>query len=886
MKEKINQLTEILTQEAIKRNWHNQYAKWNRNHTQDQSLIIHSLNQLNLMYTFIQTPKIKKSFSRLEKLACLIGSFLSDYGKSTEKFQQAVIKNKSEKEAYNHVSKEILLDVEQLLNSLRNSLISVYDKLDLNNDGKWDDFTYLIKNAICYHEIPGIGRIFNDCDKYGGPNRLSHLVKYVDIITSMKTVEDAYNIANKKLKEVESLFPDQIEFEYHKIRNFRGIISLFLMESLIERFKSSGYQPILSYPNGLLYLGINSKSLNFKNLRELIKKKIQSLLNDKKYQENLFNLTYGKHYYTPIIAPQLLNTDLIKRRFNKIDKVSEKEIKGEEKELKSRDKKEEKETLVMPFLDDFKKRFNIDRNVILKKYLAWKTPLVYWGALMKEFKNWSTESRIKDKFIKKLGFSYDNLKKGYSHRSKARYKLELITKLWDSFISDEYPSSKNNTKRFEVLLETRFNEQFKEWLIEKALYFFQLVQDDQPSIIEDEIFNQILMDIIYPIPESIKSITKNIVEAIEKIIIDGKDKKNNQNLCNFCSLPTSEIAKADLVGRGTRKFSNFLQGGKPFGDNRCATICSTCKIEAYLRQIIMGAVPNSYILVMPEMNMAPAIKRTWIKNIVNKLQNENEKSISLLNPNTLGRVIEKISKDKKYQIPINFLINQKIISKDKRNKIKKKFNKKLSKDYANFEEFLQLNKDLLNKDYESSEELIEAVLHNEENHKQILKYFPKTNNTAYYYRAPDYLLIFFKYEIGNDDDSESIKYMRKMWLAILISQLFFAKVKLIKSFNPFTIGEQHETIEIRKPALYYKIQQNIIKPLDETDLGKIILSNRMKVLIKLSKIMALESIDPESEQGFLLKIITKSKGYILNYFFQKDKRKKKIRKITPILKEW
>ncbi|MBN1800679.1 MAG: type I-D CRISPR-associated protein Cas10d/Csc3 [Candidatus Lokiarchaeota archaeon] len=868
-------LIQILIDVGIKLDWQNKYAKWNHQHTKDQSLLIHSINQASIFLEFFKLDAFNAKISEIEKIASIISSFFSDIGKSDDEFQNAVNNNSSHKESYNHVNKSILNQVEEILDMLKPKIKKSFPNLFQEDGSEWEELIFLVKNGICYHEVPNFGRVLNDCQGLKGPQRVAHLVNFVDSLVSNKKISSVFHTINRN--QMIQQFIKDVHFTYHEISKFRGILSLILSEALIELHKQANYFPLLSFANGVIYYSENPEKIQFANLQDIVLKKCKKIIANPEYFDNIYNAIYGSVTTTPVLEPCLLNEGLIRRKLEEGYAVKESDLKKEiiafQKEIEKAKGSSEN---LGPYLIEQTELFDINQNVLIKKYKRWRSPLVFWGSLLKEIKQWDSSINSTGLISALFGIDESLIDSGYSNGAKRLPKIKMMVELWKSYIQ-----SRPKQDHFQLIEQGDFNDLFQEWLIENTIAFFK--KHETPPLIDEEIFDILDTDIIYPNFSAMNSKKKEFCKTM-KDMLDSKGEK--KYLCSFCNFPTNETALEGLIGKGPRSFSNKLPGGVGFGDKYSAKVCSACRFESLLRNIMMGDVPNSYILIYPELNMTPAVKHQW-KNKIEVFINEKMKSINILNHKTLAKAIEKIAIENLSYVSENTLLENRLVSKDKKKQIKKGLESWIQEKFDNFEDFLDLWGKSIKIKVDNTTELVDAILNNHVDDRELLSHIPQKSTVTYSYSTPDYVLIFFRYEIGNKEDSASIKYLRKLWFGILLSQLFFSRIKLINSLNHVELTESQTLVDIPKPGLFAKICQELFSTMGVNNRSNeiVTISNRMTIFRKISKLLALESMDPDSEQGFVLKMFNKSRGYILNYFFQNENRRKRINDVLTVLGE-
>lgn len=851
----IDELITDLVQYTRTINWNNYYAKWSRDHKRDQSLLVHSINQVGVLkqlYEKIIDPDIVPA---KEQLITSIAIFFSDTGKSLSRFQDAAISGATEKEAYNHINAEAIELVDSHLEFLKD-IFKVKYKL-YETEQEWATVKNEIKRNVCYHQRVKAPDLKNSCAKFGGAGSFSSLIDYIDDLTSQKTIENAYRFAGKK-DGVEHLF-NKADFTYHKFSKIRGLLTVFFNEALIEIHARFGYEPILYYPDGVLYIAPekNSIATKLEDIISLINEKIQQLMDSEQLQTKLNNIVFGPITQTIVLFPPLLNKKCVRLRIkNELSKSQtpqkyQKNIQDfEKKKFKKSDSEEYEGRTYFEFITDLGKEFNVTKELLIEYYTKYQSVITYAFAVIEEYIKWGEKKNpdyriVVEKLVQKYFpfVNFELIRSGYANTANKINKFNMLIGFW----------KKNNPEL--LITSLQGIETFENNLIKLLDEIYDAVKDLKGQLIPPEMIKDILLDLHYSELGTLTNRYPEIAQNLARNYSEGKTDKNHRN-CFFCGLTYYNDAIKERIGEGPRKFSNKLIGGKRVASGHQAGICSLCETEATLRKIIMGSLPSEIILLSPEINMSTEIRRQWAAEIKLFLDMKNC-SISLLNEKTLSKAIKNIALAEDNiikNINAKWLSENIIYSKDKMNKIKKG----LQEFYEKIEDF--------NEDYgtpfTSFEELIDAILMRRWWAADLERFLPTAEEIEYIYETANYLFIFLRYSLKRKEEPESSGYLRKLFFGILISIIFNARIKFISDLNPILYHELEGLVSVPYTSLIDVINR-CINP-DQI----IKFDNRFDVLKRLASLIALENMLPNSENDFLLKYMKSSRGFLLHKFHE------------------
>ncbi|MHA1279496.1 MAG: hypothetical protein ACTSQI_18230 [Candidatus Helarchaeota archaeon] len=832
-------------------NWGNYYAKWSRDHKRDQSLLVHSINQastLQLLFDKIMEPDI---LSERDKMIALLASFFSDTGKSLERFQHAAVTGAREREAYNHISADSLDLVDKHLEFLKGQLKVKFALF--KDEADWTALKNEIKRNVCYHQRVKAPDLKDSCAKFGGTSAFSSLIDYIDDIASNKLVEDAYQFAIKK-DGVEH-YLGKTDFTYHKLSRIRGILTVLLNETLIGIHQEYGYEPFLYYPDGILYIAPEKKEIttDFMEITTQLNTKIQDLIKTEHFQTKLSDIVFGPITQKIVLYPPLLTKETVRLRLkNEIRKSStakniEKHMdQFKKKKISARESADLEGTVYLEYVEQLGKPFKVSLAVLMENYSRYQSAITYFYAIVKEYIKWGKNKvsdykdlseKILQKYFPFVDFSL--LDAGSASTAKKINKLQMLLALW----------KKNSDELLITSLEGR--RQFEENLIHFLDELYEDIRNFKEPLISSDMVKDLLLDISHSALGSSISSYKQLAQELENAYFQGKEKTENRS-CFFCGLKYYNDAIKERIGEGPRKFSNKLIAGKRIGSRHQAGICSLCETEGTLRKIIMGALPAETILISPELNMSPEVRRYWAQEIRTFVEFRRG-GVSLLNDKTLSKVIEEIAlmhEDTIQDINAKWISENLIFSKKKINRIRKG----IQEDYADINEF--------NNDFESEfknfEELVVSILTHRWWHPDLEEIIPPASEIEYLYETPNYLFIFLKFKFKDKDAPESAGYLKRLFFGILLSILFNARVKFTFNLNPILHSELEGLVSVPETSLI-DIINRCINPHNE-----ILFDNRFEVLKRLSSLIALQNKLGDTENDFLLKYMKYSRGFILN----------------------
>ncbi|MHA1758177.1 MAG: hypothetical protein ACTSVV_15490, partial [Promethearchaeota archaeon] len=734
-----DKIIEDLIKYTKSNSWNNFYAKWTINHNNDQSLLVHSINQASLMKYFLDNIIESGIISEEEQIILIVSSFLSDTGKELPRFQEAAIFGINEPEAYNHINREAIEQLNKRLDFFKSKFQNEYHIY--RGEKEWEEFKNKVKAHVCYHQRVKAPDLKDSCARFGGTPPFGPLIDFIDDLCSVKIIDDAYRIALRK-DGVKHLIGN-VNFVFHKISKIRGILTVFLNEALISIHKKFGYEPLLFYPDGILYIAKTHEKIesDLNDLIELIKNKINNLLKDPTIQMNLSNIIFGPITQTIVLYPNLLTEHAIR---SKIQNELKKSIKNLEKNRKKNEdnfrkkkitKKESSELVGETYLDFFSlkaKEYNITQELLIEKYTQYQGVMTYVFAIMNVFLEW-----VKDKqeaynaIIEKLEnyFPYidlESIKNGYANTASKINKLNMLIKLW-----------KLNEENL-LITDNKYLRDFEDRIINFLNDIYHIAEPYKEQLITNEMLYDLLFDIEYTEIGTFKENYIKIINELQNAYFEGKSNKENR-ACFICGLKYYQDAIKERIGEGPRKFANKLIGGKAIGSGHQAGICKLCECESTLRKILMGNLIQELILITPELNMSWELRRVW-SNQIDEFLKTRWKGISILNEKNIQQIVKSLAiqgNELIKKIDAHWIASNIIVSKKKKNDIIETLKKIFQNDITKFNESF-------NTEFQNFETIVDEIYNNNWWHEDLANIIEPATQIQFFYETPNYIIILLR----------------------------------------------------------------------------------------------------------------------------------------------
>ena len=524
--------------------WHTKYAKYSREG--HQTLLAHSLSTLDAALRLADIVGLDDEKKKL----VLVSSFLHDALKADYDWQKAI------KKRFEVPEKFWQHDPSRLDPIIRR----IASKIGLSSDfvRRVLDIIYNIEDI---ESVESFERVLSS-----RPDEIVvDIVELADKISSLKDPREILSLVSReRIKSIVSKYG--LHFEFHMVNVVRGIITQLLHSSVEEAFNERGFEAVVYFANGTIYVGKNVASIDdsFKDeIKSRIVEKLKSF-----FRANLDRLgreAYGSIDQTVIRIPEFLFYD-------------KKTISSFWKQFASIEDDLFAAKLIIIFNGILKVINNLDPEAKESaENVAWN-----------EFSKIGLPQNMRETIFKLAHGSKKDIKKSVNDAFK---KIEnLISGGSEAF------------RRKLVSLFENITEKIRENLIGTRP---ELISLDLDRKIED-IATQLMGDLSHPV-----SIDR--VSLIEDPVSEYfKGKREGPPLCVICGLPARHEAVASLIGDGAEGFINALEGGGRLGGKFKAWVCDLCEFERKIRAIFTQSkgkfkrrskILQEFIYIVPQISI-------------------------------------------------------------------------------------------------------------------------------------------------------------------------------------------------------------------------------------------------------------------------------------------
>ena len=316
-----------------------------------------------------------------------------------------------------------------------------------------------------------------------------------------------------------------------------------------------------------------------------------------------------------------------------------------------------------------------------------------------------------------------------------------------------------------------------------------------PPLIEDEVFAGLIGDIKHlPVDLAYGDEVRKISESVATRYRKGKS--STERLCNLCSLEGAIDAPAGLFGDGSQKFSNKLEGGARFGAGKKAQVCYLCMLEGTLRAFFFGSPPYGSFLLFPDLSLSPDGFTLWSNAIKNTVRTEHV-GLGICRSWNMRNVYEHLSQGKNLDTSAELVrMMSPTIQETKRLADFLSENREFP-DEVDYD--LQENGDIDNtfeaiaKAHLTSQIAIDRFLMND--------YDPKYRSQRSSYFTASHAITFLKDAPREEkDEAPSTSVIRIQLMALILSDIFHARVVFVEGYQPFTQFDINGMIRIEMPA--------------------------------------------------------------------------------------
>ncbi|WP_028307045.1 hypothetical protein [Desulfitibacter alkalitolerans] len=623
----------------INRGWQRKLAK---KIDYEQTLFDHTIIQLDILIA-IELLLIEKLGLKAEEITSLFfGILLHDIGKEKEVWQHYI---RSDEPYQSHID-------EELTQEAINELIKLFN---FSNYCKED-----ILSGVLFHmnreRTPGkvFGRIISKRHNSSRWKQLSEIVDLIDNLSSAQAIFEAIQLLEK------SILSQYINISYHQVL-VRGISTAFLHRSCMEAYIKKGWQPLIHYPNGTVYVTAATQTIFSPSISEIERHLVEIIENVMKKdmekqvvgsptasmlpKPDLFDYRKMEEYLT--IAQSRINPNSFSKKTEEYrNKTYIKYLKViSDMETQKTDDKSKKYLIQTKISEN--KDLIIDRiskacqEMVIFKFF--KTIFNRKSFNLDELEILQEDEKNLNKLFEEIqmekGKNKENLEKKYEReikKAKHRALEQIISNAQQSY--DKYFGKGS----FELLQKTTTFLPAVDMAYSVDLYWRLRAKDldwEQPDVSVEELSDDkrkklLIKTLAYITKEAYDNVEnknrpyglkpkkvagvflKNLIYPAKQVRlmeivnsqIDGYKttkalarKAQGEHLCPICNqyFKGGTNAKADFVNKPESHTNRAPSHGPP----GYVVICDNCKFERFCMQILLGVKPPHTIVIFPRMNI-------------------------------------------------------------------------------------------------------------------------------------------------------------------------------------------------------------------------------------------------------------------------------------------
>ncbi len=722
--------------------WDKFYAKWSL--FRYQSLLYHSLNVALVANEIASFLGVDKRWRR----ALIVGAFFHDFAKGSKQIQEYVrkhLKSKTVPKATPEAVKEVSKYIERL--GLDPDEVKVALSLAFLGE-----LPRSVDDLCTQLEIPSV------------PQKLLDIVSIADGVVSIRNLDDVESL-NKKLRAYGA------QLTYHCVSAIRGISTQLLHQVLEDIFRENGAYPIARTHYATIYItkcDFNVPELSKEEIIERLLKKFLELLN-LLGPHKVASAIYGKINETVIKSPRLLLIE------NVIDEFWKCIVKDLMKcKATSRFYQKVRDSGICEKLGIYDENCckeiadrlrRIHYMLVVFKSIGSELDALYNKSVAKG--RFSPSQRMWEVFAKEFNLCMEDI--------EAKELNQMVLQKSVDVVIDSIGWFAEKVKLFEKDIEETMNELAKKFSsITKIVVSEMKENNDILMAAFREPLLDLCSDIAYPV---IVDLFEEANEVYDKYF---KSKARITPLCSICGKPASLAAQSSKVGEGTQSFTNFLEAGVNIDKRNKAWICSVCDFEAELRSLC-GASPDQYSVfyIIPMLTAGREFNEAlwrYVKKAIDVAYFFSDTDVRRLIDHTwwAGKIVEEGLNWLEALIP-KVIENIFTIACEIR---------------GGEESIIKKLTDYLRENYEGSLELAKIVFTNcrdAKSFKELAKCIYESGKLPEGFQfkevfsriasyAGNYLVVFIEKKLGYKEESESVEYLRKIFVGLLLAKLFQSSV--------------------------------------------------------------------------------------------------------------
>jgi len=723
----------------------------------EQSLFEHTMVELDALVSLFPVLSRSEHFSLTEneRIVLICSVIAHDAGKAKPEWQDYILGKGS------YVS-----DVDSALT--RETVPKLCQSLSFG--GVDEKVLRVIENCINLHmrhersDANVVMALLQGSDRW---KTLADLVDAVDNICSAKGLFGALSALER------SLLAPHVKTSYHQAV-LRGVSTPMVHRACMDCYLETGWSPFLIFGNGTLYVCSGAEKIAEPS-REKIEARLAVILGEC-FGEDLAEMMVGSPVAKVLPKPDLLDHEEVSRYLmTALKRVNRK---------------------------TFLKKKDVERSKVIRKYLQLKGEapehlndeilasqsqridsahpqmcvFKFFKAIMdKEIVGVDAHKAASEEYESLFGGGSWNALQNTTTLSAAKDMAQAVDYFW-RLPGDKFGLKVKNVEDLAEEKKDKLLVEILEGIAEKV--FSGMANPPSRAALAGKMAAAFITDVIKPATAiNLKEIAERQWEAycLSKPFA-GRVMKKAHYFCPLCNTPFKEGVKAsaDFLEKPQSHTNRAVSHG-PFD---YVMICTNCKFERFLRQILLGGKPAEMVVLFPRMNMGHASGDILVRK-VNTLYNKaytlmvgdsedpgHRITLALTNliaGNALGKDLDRLSGEELAEV---FSYHSR---DDTRKKLKRALGKKVKGELGETVEELNLEWGTA---YSTWNDAIDALIANRVHdpvarslRSEVYRLVPQIKIVC---QTPNMILIPLLYPISLSKESETNSALRKLFTSLLI----------------------------------------------------------------------------------------------------------------------
>lgn len=713
--------------------WHLAYAKWSWTHVHPESdpagrrvpaagegrrgsatLLVHAMNTWSVVDALVGELAVLGPLSDEDRSFIDLTAFLHDAGKQRTAYQEAIRTHRQDPRSFRHLH---FPDPEEFLTLTR----------DLGLD---EEMGLRVLSAVQAAGAPEGARHYLEVLRRKSVDpRWSEVVHLADVLASLKDPEEAGGMRPAIAALLERY---RLDLAYHRIGLVRGLLSRAVHQSLERCYRARGYRPLLYFAHGTVYVARRGAT----DSRPIVRDEVESAV---VYELAAFHAQ----------DPQRLGARAVgSYTATKVNPLAYAVYSHE--------------TLVA-FLESVKaKRFasHPDPKPQDIRQLQERRPGADLGHLEAEVSR-----------IRAWG--------GY-----LMYVVDLLKQLNAGDLLDEAAAQSVWPMIEELSHSTGFArlidiweksgpllghdaEDVHRWVLQEVVprVLPRVPADLQLTTVFRTVANQLVGEVVFPELGN----AEELVRTVSARYLSGRVQAGTP-LCVWCGQPAATVA----IGAGSEHFLNALAAGAHLGGQNKAWVCRACELEQNMRRLITGRdTLDTGWYVIPQILQGEELFREWT-GLVDRLMQQTEH----VGRSPLGDIVGLAKMVQRgLSEPDDAAATERFFAETALPK--RLVQRWISEQFGDNEDALAFLNDDLQQSFPSMEEAVFRLASDPDAaHRRAseLKAFLRAAAGVHLVASPWFVLVLAESDLGGRDGSDSVRSLRRVFVAQFLARLLLATV--------------------------------------------------------------------------------------------------------------